>query len=225
MAKMPSNSTDWKSRLKAELRRDKKKTVALAVLLTVAGVTGGKLVITMSVPRDVKASPTRQEEPDATDAQPAEGPWVSVPRPSAETFANQARREEYLAGMDRDITRDLFNVDISRFPPRPGAGGPDPQTEMSTTGWLGMVYQRVVQKQQQDGQQLAKYRAILAQARSLSLQSTMLGSAPTALINGQVLRQGDYISGFLVKSIASNRCVVSKDGVDIELRMDRPAQD
>ncbi len=49
----------------------------------------------------------------------------------------------------------------------------------------------------------------------------MLTPAPVALINGQVLRVGDRVGGFRVDRIAWDRCVISKDGVDVELRLEK----
>ena len=39
-----TNVPDWKQRLTAELKRDRKKTAALAVLLAVAGIVAGRLI-------------------------------------------------------------------------------------------------------------------------------------------------------------------------------------
>jgi hypothetical protein len=65
----------------------------------------------------------------------------------------------------------------------------------------------------------ARAKAVRAQAAALELQSTMVGPSASALINGQVLQKSAWINGFRVKSIGSDSCVVTKDGVDVVLRM------
>ncbi len=220
MVKMPSNLSDWKARLKAELGRDKKKTAILAVLLAVAGVIGGRLVVTHSLPGRASAetpAPRGGEDHTLTPPpRPAPLPtWTGAGNPRA-----QVRREEYVARMDRSITRDLFKANLTYFPLRLGDGGLQTGSGGSVAGWLGTIYQRVLRKQQADIEELSRIRAIRTHAQSLSLQSTMLGSSPTALINGQVLREGECVSGFRLKRIAWDCCTVSRDGVDVELRMD-----
>ena len=88
-------------------------------------------------------------------------------------------------------------------------------------GWFELVRKGIAEKQQEGSAEKARVRAITAQAESLKLRSTMLvKGSPRALIDGQVLREGDYVSGFRVKQIASSSCIVTKDGVDVELRME-----
>ena len=60
---------------------------------------------------------------------------------------------------------------------------------------------------------------IRAQARSLTLQSTMLSENPVAIINGQVLRVGEWINGFEVTEITAHACKVSKTDVTVLLKM------
>jgi len=218
MAKMSSNPANWKDRLKAELGRDKKKTIILSILLTVGGVVGGKLVITQALPSDADAVEAAPTDPAASEQAVADPADLTAWAPAGAS-RDQARRAEYLAQMDRSITGNPFKVNLSSFPGI-GADGAECGHNPLAVGWLGTVHQRLVQKQRQQGEQLARARAVRTEAEALTLQTIMLGSSPAVLINGQVLRQGERIDGFVIKSIDINRCVVSKDGVDVELRMD-----
>ena len=114
--------------------------------------------------------------------------------------------------MDRTIVRDLFRPSAEFF----GAGG---RLQPQETGWCADVEQWLAQQQTGQGEEAARAKAVCAGAQALSLQSTMLGAAPTALINGSVLREGQWINGFRLKYITSNAVLVTKDGVDVELRM------
>ncbi len=213
MRKRAPIPTNWKERLKAELARDKKKTGVLAVMLLVAGILGGRLAITHSVPDAAAAPPT----PAAAEllSGGAAADWRARPR-----TIDRAIWAEYVAKMDRTIDRDLFTPNLECFPLQPGARPAGADAGEETVGWFGWVRQQVRRKQRDSSDELTRIRAVRAQAEKLSLQSTMLGKRPTAMINGQVLYRQDEVGGFLVKRIDSNSCVVSKDGVDVELRMD-----
>ena len=124
MAEANKSRPDWKSRIKAEFERDKKRTVILLVLLVAAGIFGGRLAVKAIPGRAAAAPEANALLPDKNDA--AGDGW------------------------------------------KPGSLG---------------------------------------------------ASVSTALINGQVLRKGDWINGFQIKSIASDCCVIVRDGVELELRM------
>ena len=220
MAKAKPKPTDWKGRLKAELQRDKKKTAILAALLATAEFVGGRIVVTHSISGASAEQPRHSaaEVEDGNDVQKGAPQAHAAPRSTAR--ADRAERAEYVSRMDRTIHRDLFHANLDYFAPLPGAEDLSAARRVEDPGWFGTMWRRVLQKQQAGSDELARIRALRARARALSLQSTMMGPSATALIDGQVLHKGDYISGFRVKSIASGCCVVTKDGVDVELRMD-----
>jgi hypothetical protein len=51
------------------------------------------------------------------------------------------------------------------------------------------------------------------------LQSTFIGSTPTAVVNGRVLRVGESINGFKVVEITARACVVEQGEVKVRLEM------
>jgi hypothetical protein len=60
--------------------------------------------------------------------------------------------------------------------------------------------------------------AIAAEARStIVLDATMLGSDPTALINGRQCRVGNVVRGFTVKKIAADHVIIERDGVKLQV--------
>jgi hypothetical protein len=143
-------------------------------------------------------------------------------RLAADRRAGRTKREEYLARMARTIERDLFRPNPELYPPQ--GGGRDVRVNVKpgqeqADGWLGRLRRWLGQEQKNRQDHLARVAAVRAQARALSLQSTMLGTTPTALINGEVLKEGDQINDFSIKSITSGACVVAKDGVEVVLRM------
>lgn len=210
---------DWVRRLKAELKRDRKKAVLLFALLAV-----GFVIVARQLMQDQRsgrrgavrsAAANSSEQPDQQDPGRTERLRLRYDQ------VRQAERQKYIAEMDRGITRDLFSPNPEFFPAPYSGTDPkvtiiDPQAE---GGWFGGIGGWIRQKQQARREEVARVAIIRAQAQALSLQSTMLGPSPTALVNGQVLRQGEVIQGFRLQRVDSDSCVVSKDGVDVLLRM------
>lgn len=217
MATQNPNFSDLKRRLVAEIRRDKKRTIILAALLAVGGIMGVRLIVKHGLPGSASASvssvegsgilpPVEDQASDFGDSLPA----------SAD---NDTRREQYLMSLDRNITRDLFTAHLDFFP-RSSSKAVAADRAPAGPGWFTDVRKRVLAKQQAESEHLARLHAIRAQARELSLTSTILGGSPAAVINGQVVRKGQMIGGFRLESVGSDRCVLSRDGMRVDLMME-----
>jgi len=190
---------DWKTKLVAELSRDKRKTVILAVLLLLGVVVGMRLVF--------KTNPAAaQAKAHTGGAGPA--PQVKSPTPSVATvttsqLGNDARIQERIQANARRIDRDLFVPDAKAFPPepvQPKKAKPDGAAK-STTKTPEQVVQEL--------------------AAEFTLQSTIISAEPTAIIDGRILKLGDTISGFMVVGITKGTCDLLKDDVLVELVMER----
>ena len=221
MAGTSTTPTDWKSRLKTELQRDKKRTAILAIMLIVGGVVAGRAIV-RARPKSAAAAPgTNTQLADAGPEQSGsvfgQGALTGRRRGDA-----SARREAYLSGLDRVIVRDLFRPNPDLFPAegamsygqvRNRAG----QDEVG--GWFQQAERWVAQSKRTQRDRQAHASVIKAQASALTLQSTMLGRTPSVLINGKVLQEGMWINGFQVKRISANVCVMWRDGVEVPLRL------
>ncbi len=197
---------DFTRRLKTEIRQDKKKTTLLAILLITAGIVGGRFVVTCGLPDKAAAGSSGAVETD-TDGDDQTGLGRSSERPAQEVD---------FTSIDRTITRDLFRPDTKYFPSADHAG------ESRRTGTAtppDQAQQLAETKQQEQQKRMEHIKSIRTQAETLILMSTMLGRSSTALINGQVLRTGNLINGFHLKSIAADYCIVTMDGVDVKLQM------
>ena len=212
-------------RLVAELNRDKKKTTVLVVLALVALVLVLRLALHRPGPRRARAGAVRSAlvasggvagtgSPDLADQKDLAA-WLHRRRRE-----DRDRRECYLAGLDRRIDRDLFKPNLEYFPLADGAEAACRQAAAGP-GWFDAVRQYVLEKQRAQTQYLDRVRGVRAEARALSLTSTMLGASPAAVINGKVLRVGDVIDGFRLERIDSARCTLVKEGVRVELRMQK----
>ena len=217
----------WKRRLSDQLQRDKKKTALLVVLLVTAGTIGGRLVASKAFPSPAKAKAAPEDsraERLLPDLSMTGAFSPSSPRaPGAPRADAAARREEYLARLDRAITRDLFKPSPELFPPsgddRVASRRSAEDARASQPSWSRQAEAWIEKARRARRAKAARAEAVRAQAAALELQSTMVGPSASALINGQVLRKSDWINGFRVKSIGADSCVVTKDGVDVVLHM------
>lgn len=194
------NQWTWQERLIAELKHDKKKAVLLGVLAIVAGV--------LILQQLAGASPAESRASVTPVGPTASGPDASSTELSASGARARAltdaarRRNEYLQTMDRRIERDLFIPNSRYFAPRQEVDAKEP---------VGKTPEMIEQERRS---------AIRMQAKALTLQSTIVGSVPTAVINGLVLRKGDWVGGFEVTGVQPRSCTVRKDDVSVILKME-----
>ncbi len=187
--------SNFQKQLLAELKRDKKKTVIMAVLLLVAMVVIGRVVLKAGKPATASADTTVR---NSTDPQPA----MSGEPDTAETGeSDHDGKVRNLGPIDTTITRDIFATNPKYFPPGKIDGVPVEFASVKTDDVA------------------AEREAILARARELTLQSTMLSATPTAIIEGQVLRVGETINGYKVVEIGPRQCTLEKNGIRVSIAM------
>ncbi len=204
MNKPTTNVPDWKRKFAAELKRDKKKTAILGALVIVAGIVGGRLLIRPGAPANASAAIAPAASPAPTASVAVSAPPVAEAR---QTGRRDADRRKYIQDLPRDFRRDLFHPNSEYYTPT--------AVIVSTE----KVNDKPSDAEQQAAQREQEVQAVHAQARALNLQSTMLGSTPTALVNDRVLRVGEWVNGFRVAEIGASWCVVEKSGVQIRLTM------
>jgi len=198
------NVPNWRQKLTAELKRDKKKSATLAVLCVVAGIVAGRIVMKPLPP--AKANAAAESSTVATTSGGSASPAAPFAEAGQAQRANPNKWREYIAELDTKVSRDIFLADESVFPPqelkKPESSnvvvetGPSPEEKLE-----------------------AKRRIIKVQAQALVLQSTIVSATPTAIINDRVLRKGDWISGFKIVAITPRTCTLKKDGIKVTLGM------
>jgi hypothetical protein len=183
--------------LLAELKRDRKKTAVMAVLLLVALVAVGRLFLRSAVPTKAAAAPA------AGKAAPAARASSAQRSDSGEDRSGESGRErvKYLGPIDTTIKRDIFAANPKYFP---AVVKPDVASHAAPSGMDDINAERA---------------AIQAKALELALQSTVVSANPTAIIEGQVLHVGDWVNGFRVVEIGSRQCTLEKSGVKVTIEM------
>ena len=208
----PTNTKDWLTRLKSEVNRDKKKTIFLITLLIIAGILGGRALVRYQ-PNKANASST-----DDNNASKSLLPDSTLHQAILDSSSPEEKMPQ-LTTTHKRITRDLFKPDPRYFPMIKNSNCKVVLLPKQSKGIFDQVHSWVQQTYSRERERYLKIEAIRNQAESLSLQSTMVGPSPSALINGRVVRIGETIEGFKVVSIKPNTCVISKDGIELELHM------
>lgn len=192
------------NRLVVELKRDKKRTGLLCLLLAVGLFVGGKAIFKSSgspgsASAAVCAARTTSDEIARSERSAGE-----------RTAADESARDKYIEQINRRISRDLFRVNLDIFPLLEAPViKPAPGTDTTTAP-------------AQPNPEEVKRQTILAQAKALSLMMTVSGKTPTAVINDRVLRKGEWINDFEVADITDHSCTVQKEGVQVVLQMSKP---
>ncbi|HUS91858.1 MAG TPA: hypothetical protein VM695_08410 [Phycisphaerae bacterium] len=193
-----------KDRVLGELKRDPKKAVILGLLFAVLAIIGGVELARRMGPATAGAAVARTggaAEPRTT--RPG-GETPSDGTASATEGAEQPGRP--IRALSPVVDRDLFTPNPALYPL---AQAPKAAPKMVTP------------VEDPAAQEMARRQAIVAQAQALTLQSTVIGAVPTAIINGQVLRTGEEINGFEVVRIDAHCCVVEKEGLQVALEMSK----
>jgi len=212
-----ANTTDWKRRLVREIQRDAKRTAVLGVLAVVAVVMVARAVLTRT-PKSAKAAARAAARTAPPNSQPdAAGGWTPAARRE-----DKARREEYLANMNRRISRDLFRPNLEYFPLAGGTGAVAIARAPAGPGWFDEVRDFAAEKDRSRQAERIRRSTVRSEAGSLSLTSTMMGNSPIAVINGRLLRPGEKINGFRLVGISRRMCTLTKEGVTVELYMKAP---
>ncbi|MHB1156695.1 MAG: hypothetical protein ACYC26_07635 [Phycisphaerales bacterium] len=184
------------ARIKRQLIADRKKVGAMLCLLSVALLLWGRLLL-KDVPRTAVAQPGA--------AVAATG---SAPAAAAKSSADKNARIEIVLPQFPMSHRDLFAFDPGYFPSIETPVGNTSVVDKSDAKSTDDSFRR---------QQLEL--AVQAQAKSLALQSTLLGDVSRAMISGNLLEVGQSIQGFTLKEVRSRAVVLEKDGVQVILEM------
>lgn len=202
-----TNLPGWLTRSIAAARHDAKKTGVLVVLVVLLGVMGFRTF----GPGNAK--------PAAASAAAHTGSGKIAPAPQASRAAGvNSDLLKWAEGPVSPISRNLFSVRLEYFPvegPRNGAGLHDAGDEGF---WARLEKSLILQADQRDKRenQIANYKA---QATQLKLQSTIMGLRPKAMLNGEMVGEGDVVASFRVLKIEARRVIIEREGIRLEIQM------
>ncbi len=202
------NPSVWLVGAVTTIRRDPKKTGVLVVLLALLGVMAFRTF------GPGPSSPTTAEAFVVGKGAGKSGLSPTAPRATAVN----PQMQKWADGPVAPITRNLFAVQLEYFPvegPRNGAAFNDRGNDGF---WVRLEKSLTVHADQRDkrANQIANYKA---QAAQLKLQSTMMGPMPKALVNGELVGEGDVVASFRVLKIEARRVIVEREGIRLEIQM------
>jgi hypothetical protein len=203
MSNSRSTNPNLKDRLLAGFRRDPKKASILGVLALVLLIVSVREVA-RQVGSPSAGSAATPRASDAGGATGFRGPANTLQAPSLPKGSNQ-QGDSSTAIQKPPVDRDIFTPNVAYYPIEEKAKS---STVVSSTQVIDPTTKAEAAKQE-----------VQARARALSLQSTVVGAVPTAIVNGQVLRVGDWISDFQVVEINSRSCQLEKSGIRVVLEM------
>ncbi len=193
----------FKDRLLAEMRRDPKKASILGVLALVLLIIGGQEIAKqVGLPKTGLAATAQiTGQPGGLSLRkPMNKPGSAGNLPGGLDGLNTPAEDMPALPVDRDI----FTPKETYFP--------IDHAEKPTQAVVATIVDPNVRKE-------AIRREVQAQAQALSLQSTVVGSVSTAIVNGRLLHVGDWINEFQVVKITSRYCQLEKSGIRVMLEM------
>ncbi len=107
------------------------------------------------------------------------------------------------------VKRNLFAVHLEDFPSAKDLRG-NPE-------FLGMVAKSSAEPADLTMEGQIVPENLRRAADALRLQGTVMGTAPTAVVNGREVKEGDVVGGFGVVKIETGGIVVERDGVRLRI--------
>jgi len=198
------------NRLVRAARNDPQKAGILTVLVTVLVVL------------QVRAQMMRGEGPAVATAATAALPDDKKTAAGGGAGGAQSAKDaatalrEWMDAPPVPLERNLFAVDLERFPThghRPVAvvrGGQGFWDELAKS----MSFRADVIKERQ-----ILIENLQQRASQLRLQSTLMGPSPKAVIDGDLVGEGDVVASFRVLKIEPRRIIVEREGIKLEILM------
>jgi hypothetical protein len=200
-------------KLRVAAKKDPKKAGALVVLVA---VMGGMWTRALVQQQPASAAGGVAALTAAVDPVTHTGPQGAT---SNKERVNSAGHPAWSSVNLAPATRNLFRIDFERYE----RFGKDPAA--ATTQQSGNSSNDPA-KSGPSLADLKKERQILAanlqsQAAQLRLQTTVMGAEPKALVNGNLVGEGDMVASFRVMKITARGMVIEREGIRLEIQMKR----
>jgi hypothetical protein len=192
------------------LQKDPKKAAVLSVLALMLGGMWVRMAMT---------GQTQPQHAAASVANPAASAKKKPASPfSKSTSVNNADAlQEWLGKPIVPMSRNLFAIRMDHFPLATGAVGPDSATTQQTF-WEALAKSVNTRADQMEKRQNL-IQNLKDQAGQMELQSIVMGPKPKALIDGELVGEGDVVASFRVLKIESRRIIVEQEGIRLEIQM------
>jgi hypothetical protein len=192
----------------SKLKQDPKKAVLGAlvlvlVLLWIKMALGGhspKSASAMTIPTPAPASILdSNNKPKAVDSIGLLQDWVNEPLPES-------------------VSRNMFEVKLDYFPMDGAHAGLSSGTVNDPTFWEKLAKSIDAQADQQHKRENL-IQNLRQQAGQLNVTSTLMGPHPKAMVNGEMVGEGEFVAQFRVTEIRARSVVVEREGIKLDIPM------
>jgi hypothetical protein len=209
---MSGKSTQVQSTVLDLLKKDPKKAAVLLVLVAVLGVSWARMR-GGSAPQSASAAAAKVSAAATGKKKPSSSPLPRVSDPSA-----RASLEEWLGTPIPSISRNLFVIRYEYFPATDRLRPADSRTENMENFWDQLAKSMSARADQLEKRQHL-IQNLRREASRLQFQSTVMGLNPKALVNGELVGEGDVVASFRVIKIEARKMVVEREGIRLEILM------
>ena len=115
------------------------------------------------------------------------------------------------------LNRNLFAINYEFFP-QDGTRVPVLRAPQGDGFWDRLAKSMTARADAKKEQEVLRENLRL-QAAQLKVQTTVMGAQPKALINGDLVGEGDMVASFRISKIEARRVVVEREGIKLELRL------
>jgi len=205
---MATTFNTYKAKIIGAIKADPKRTIVLGVLaLVLAGMWISRVMSKGGGPARALAFVT--PKPNTVRERTGQN-GVSLSDQSGALH-------EFLANPILPLGRNLFVVKLDYFP-QDGRMNPTLRAPAGDGFWDEVAKSMTHQADQKKERQILVENLRL-QAAQLKLETTLMGAKPKALINGQLVGEGEVVANFRVLKIEARRIIVEREGIKLEIRM------
>lgn len=204
---MAAANQNMTKKLLRQAKADPKKAAVLVVLVAIMGfmwvrVLGGKSAGPTPASASVNAARAASTVADNLRASRANAASASLLEWTRRPVAS--------------LSRNLFAVNYDFFPQdgTKQAVLRAPQGD----GFWDQLAKSMTSRADQKKEREVLVENLRLQAAQLKVQSTVMGASPKALINGDMVGEGDVVASFRVSKIEARRIVLEREGIKFELR-------
>ena len=194
----PKSPPTLLEKIKGALNKDPKRTAVMAGLAIMMIGLWGRMWF--NGPSSATASFIRRSVAAITESS------AGLSRP-----ASSNPLMDWLALPKKSIQRNLFAVHLDFYAKAAGhpeqSGASEDPAKSSTDD------------ADQNREKQILLENLQTQAAKLKLQTTMMGSTPRAMLNGELVKEGDTVEGFMVLKIEPRKVTVQQDEVTLEIAM------
>ncbi|MGA3065305.1 MAG: hypothetical protein ABSF29_00505 [Tepidisphaeraceae bacterium] len=198
----------WSEKPLKLFRASPKKYSALVGLALVLFVLVGRLIFGSSGPSSASASMSAENSPGAGHS---DDDYVLRRSAGGDSALLEWARQPIVMP-----PRNLFAVPLDYYR-RDGEHGGD--LSVGAGFWDRLAKSLSAHADQQEQRQIL-IDNLRIMAGALKLESIVMGSEPSAMVNGEVIRPGDDIAGFRVVRIEPRTLVIERQGVRLAILMD-----